>query len=254
MNSPKLQELSERARKYLQTGSDRSKFNVESLKSIENEIDVSVSHISKEEIEEFFDFYMEAPFGEYVSKKHSKEAIYSFLNPYLLKDSSVKRELQETKKIKKEVQQIREQDEKLLHKYENRLFGKYFYRDKISKLKDSIDYEAIILSKVNQAELRRKRWGVDMLIGDFYVIYRVCLYLLYTAKKKKLDYLEENVTKAVKNLIQTIDNSIMDYPYRKRKDIKEHIVSMLENISQSKLNEVTIKIDKKASNNIIKSA
>ncbi|MCV6608836.1 MAG: hypothetical protein OIF32_11540 [Campylobacterales bacterium] len=250
MNSIKLRKLSEKARKYLTTGSSQSQFNIESLKTIENEIDINIDKISKEEIDEFFDIYLGHNFQSFLNPSKSEKLIYEFLSPYLLREKFVTKELTEVKSIKREVQREKNIQEEELEKINKKLFSRFFYKKKINEIKDNIDYINIILSQLQQAEVRRQRWGIDMLIGDFYVVYKTCLYILYYGKTQNILFLEQHITKAIEDLIITIENSIMNYPFKKRKDIKKYITGLLENISEHKLKEVSVKIEEEASNNI----
>ncbi len=136
MRNIKLRELSEEVRKYLQTGSEKSKFNIESLKTIEREIDINVDMISKEEIDEFFDIYLGEPFEMFINPKSSNESIHRFLAPYLLREKYVNKELREIKKIRKKVEKAKEDEEKKLHRIERNFLTKWFQKNKISKFQN----------------------------------------------------------------------------------------------------------------------
>jgi len=183
--------------------------------------------ISQTSAAAFLETYLGLKLESFQEETAAKENLQKVLGPYLDPDGNVTRELEEIEALMKRARFYADQTAEELKVLRDN-WKRIFRRQPIRKLTEELELLRLVHDELHQARIRRYRWSVDILIGDFYVVWLFLFILGWYAKEKQLPHLHFQVVRYATLLKNHVAYCASFYTYKERKEIQEYVLPLLE--------------------------
>jgi hypothetical protein len=178
-----LEDIKGKTQKYLGFAeASKNRFDAMSFSKIVESVKIEFQESSDTTISEFFKTYHNFDIFN-IEKREFEDKLKEVFAPYLSREQEVLNELEDISNYLLHIQIYKSELQKQFNSMRSSLFL-FLNRKRIGYLKIQIDYLSMVELELKNASLRRARWGVDLIIGDFYIILLTFYYLIRVGKNK----------------------------------------------------------------------
>jgi uncharacterized membrane protein YheB (UPF0754 family) len=202
--------------------SAQNRLSSEMFADIHDAITVEKETISLAKLREFFLNYFDFD-PTALSNGELKQKLTAILSPYTERSSIIYDEMHEITTLKKQIANAI--DECVFESFElQSAFFSFLHKKKIHALTERIQVLSPKIDTVNEALHRRARWSMDLIIGDYYILYMMFYYLYYYILEHDREDIRVFVTQNLNNLVQTVHDSVGYYNQEDAKVIHRFVV------------------------------
>jgi|GEM_PF-2602715 len=172
-----IEDIKTKTNKYLGfVGSGQNRFDAitftKIVQSVQDEFKVSNDETIREFFKNYYDFDIYT-----IDKKELEAKLKSYFQPYTTRDDKILLELEDIENYQLHVQIFKNEINKEYQRLNNSVFS-FLRREKINRLKSYIDFLSMTDTELKNSSVRRARWCLDLIIGDFYIILLTFYYLM----------------------------------------------------------------------------
>lgn len=178
-----IEDIKAKTKRYLGFAENsKNRFDVVSFNKIVDSVQDEFKEANDEIISEFFFTYYDFDVFN-IEKRVFEEKMNKIFSQYLSREAIVLSELEDISTYLSHIQMYRADLQKDFHKIDGS-FLSLFKQKQLSDLKIQLNYLAMVEVELKTASLRRARWGLDLIIGDFYIIILTFYYLIKVSKNR----------------------------------------------------------------------
>jgi uncharacterized membrane protein YheB (UPF0754 family) len=187
----------------------QNRLNNDMFADIHESINRELEEITLEKIRSFFINYFDFDITE-ISNLALKRHIEKTVTIYTERSTIIYDEIQELETLKKRVSAAI--DEIVFESFDlQSSFFSFFYRNRLEQLSKKMRNLSSKIDALDEAMQRRVRWSVDMIIGDYYILYMMFSHLYTLITEYNREDIRVFVTQNLNNLTHTIEESLQYY-------------------------------------------
>ena len=227
-----LEEIDKRTLKFngFSQGSQNA-LDINAFADIYEDVQEKIYDYSFKEAHSFFTHYFDMDIAQ-IDEQTLEQHLDEFTTLYTQRSVTILQELEEIDTLKKELSY--HIDELVFQSFEwQTSFFAIFYNRKIAKHAQKVQVLSLKMDTLNQSYQRRIRWSMDLVIGDYYVIYMMYSYLFVFSETHENHNFTPILKKYLTKLLDTVASSLKSYSLNDAKIIHRYIILELSLLKDS---------------------